>query len=81
MKSVQKWSSHLKDPKERREFEALVLSANAVLTRLSNMLETKTIEPKKPDYEKAAWPYFQADSNGYNRALEEIKQLLPLTSE
>jgi hypothetical protein len=28
------------------------------------------------NYKKAAWPYFQADSVGYQRALEEVINLI-----
>jgi len=81
MKLLQQWASHLKDPKEKEEFKALVLSTNAVRSRLSDIIEKMKEKPKKADYTVGSWAYLQADSNGYNRALEEVQKFLGVEEE
>lgn len=43
---------------------------------MEDVLSKKIVKPKKVDYEKASWPYYSADTNGYNRAVEEILKLM-----
>ena len=40
---------------------------------LSQLLEERT---SVPDYDCPSWSHKQADQNGYNRAIREIKQLI-----
>tara|TARA_R110000803_G_scaffold118188_1_gene186600 strand:+ start:4938 stop:5069 length:132 start_codon:yes stop_codon:yes gene_type:complete len=35
-------------------------------------------ENNKENYSKASWAYYQADQNGYQRALKEIISILPV---
>jgi hypothetical protein len=39
------------------------------------------MESKSSDYDSPSWAYKQADQNGYNRALNDIIQLLNLKEE
>lgn len=50
--------------------------ARPTLDRLASILLSKMVKPKFSDYEKAAWPYFRADADGYNRALTEVLELI-----
>ncbi len=80
-KSLQTWASHLKDKEESESFKQLVSGSRAVLDRLNDMIEKKKKESKSEDYENASWPFFRADSDGYNRALSEVQGLLSLTKD
>lgn len=43
---------------------------------LDTILKTKIKKSVETDYNNSAWPYKQADMNGYNRAIEEVIKLL-----
>lgn len=63
----------------RKKLEDSIRHSTVALDRLREILEGKlqavnTTSPK--DYDKAAWPYYQADKNGEKRALEDILKLL-----
>lgn len=59
-----------------REHKDTFLGAKNFREVLTDILEGRKKSPKATDYEIASWPYFQADQNGYNRALEDIMNLL-----
>lgn len=77
------WTRHLPDDGSdtKDNFRAYLLAANTIFERLDEILSEMTKESVKADYDKAAWAYYAADQAGYNRALKEIRHLLPLTSE
>jgi len=77
--SVQ-WTANIKDKKEKEEFVKYVHGSSGVLERLEDILDSKVnaSRPTLKDYELASWPYYEADRNGYNRALEEILELITL---
>jgi hypothetical protein len=72
------WTSHLKKEEERDNFREYVLGANSLWDRLGIMLKEKLPKSKEADYENAAWAYYQADQNGYERALREVLAILPI---
>ena len=43
---------------------------------LETIIKKKHKKPLKEDYESPSWPYYQADTNGYNRAVQAILALL-----
>ena len=75
------WIKHIKDPKQREEFRGYVVNSRPLLERLIDILEEriKNSEPKKTDYEQGSWPYYMADTIGYQRALKEVIRLVDIT--
>ena len=79
------WSSNL--PKEQQEeFSKRLLVAKDLFQRLSELLEVKRKDndkdrTSKSAYDKPAFSEYQADANGYARALEEVQQLLKFTKD
>lgn len=67
-----KWFKGEED-KDKRKKE--VLSFNRAFTELNDLLE---FEEHTPDYTISSWSHKQADQNGYNRAMREVKSLLNL---
>ena len=65
--------------KGREKVKQDIALAHNAFERLSGILTKKLRKSSTPDYDKASWPYFQADSNGYNRALEEVLKLIEET--
>ena len=74
-------------PKEQQEeFRKRLLIAKDLFLRLSELLEVKSKDNEKARisksaYDKPAFSEYQADANGYARALEEVQQLLKFTKE
>lgn len=79
------WISGL--PKDKQEeFSKRLLIAKDLFLRLSELIEIKNKDNNKArisksSYDKPAFSEYQADANGYARALEEIQQLLKFTKE
>lgn len=76
-----RWHQHISGVEDKKQFKESVLNSKFVLDRLSeicyNMLE-EAGKSSKDDYKLAAWPYYQADKLGYQRALKDIIELLQL---
>lgn len=74
------WTKHAKDQKETEAVKDLVSNSKRLL-KLFDVIVTKRIENayrnslKQSNY-GAGWPYKQAETNGYVRALTEIKDLV-----
>lgn len=65
-----------KDEMER-EFKSSSLLRERLTTILNEKLRVKNAEMRNDtEYEKASWPYLQADSRGYERALYEVISLI-----
>ena len=75
-----KWSSHLKDAKERKSFEEYVSNCNTILERLTDIVSSRIdeLEVPKPDYDSPSWGFKQADRIGQVRAYKEILKLTQL---
>lgn len=43
---------------------------------LAAILKSKVVEPSIKDYQKASWPFYRADADGYNRAISDILKLI-----
>jgi len=74
-------SSHLQG-EDKKEFEARVVENKIILDRLLDLIAKKDNDAQKrklkPDYSIPAWAEHQADTIGYQRALEEMKDLLTI---
>ncbi len=72
-----KWLSHLKSQAEKEKLKRSILSVPDVWERLESLCVEKRRVNEVPDYNCPSWAYKQADMNGYNRALNEILELIP----
>ena len=72
------WLSHLKEEEDRKKFKEYILNSTSLWERLGAILADKIPESTKENYSKGSWAYYQADQNGYNRALKEIISILPV---
>lgn len=75
------WTQHLKTPEERAKFRQTVQNSRFVLDRLIEIcynIKDEAAKSSKDDYKLTAWPYYQADKLGYQRALTEIIEILQL---
>ena len=74
------WGSHIEDAEERDDFIKYVKNSSSLLDRMTDIL-TKKIEAAdatrllKKNFDMASWAYDQADTNGYIRALKEIRAI------
>ena len=79
------WVSHL--PKEKQEeFSKRLLVSKDLFKRLTELLDTMSKDNiksrvDKNSYDKPAWSEFQADANGFERAIMQVQQLLKFTKE
>jgi hypothetical protein len=74
------WTKHLRDPKDKERFSSAVIGAKLVLERQTEIIEdleraATESSLSKASYDSPSWAYKAADTNGYLRALQEIKQL------
>lgn len=76
-----KWTSHLKDPEEKKEFKEGVLRSEWLLERIVEYCEGKIEhnKPGKPNYENGSWSHEMADHIGYERALQDIIDFCTIT--
>jgi|TARA_R110002051_G_scaffold18015_3_gene51991 hypothetical protein len=74
------WTKHLKEKKEREDFEAYLKNTRQIFEVMTSLIEDQLSKMKTTDqdYEKAAWPYLQADRQGQIRAYNYIKELIDL---
>ncbi len=77
------WVSNLEDEDLIKEFEQSMRteSTKRVLTRLDELLTKKTSSAHKSQlnkdgYESPSWAYRQADLIGYERAMQEVRELI-----
>jgi len=77
------WTKHIKDPKERKEFEGYVRNSSTLLEVLNKIIEDKIdrLDCPLPDYNEHGWAYKQADRHGELRALRFMSDLTNLTKE
>ena len=71
------WVRGIKDEREKEELYAQYKAAAPVLKRLTEILtaklkESEAHQKKTTNFVLPHWPAFQADCNGYQRALEEV---------
>ncbi len=81
-----KWISHLETEDEKEEFRKRLRISKDLFHRLKVLIEVMNKDNTKArvslsSYDKPAWSEFQADSNGYERALTEVLNYLNFTTE
>ena len=69
------WFNGTKKEDRDRVKQDVALAHNA-FKRLSGILRSKLKDNLVQDYDKASWPFNQADTLGYNRALTEVLKLI-----
>ena len=72
------WFKGTKRDDRDRVKQDVALARNAFDT-LGSILKSKIKDNSSQDYDKASWPFLQADNNGYNRALTEVLKLIKET--
>ena len=75
--------SHLKDKDESESLRKRIIANNDLYERPVDLIDIYIKDARKKQlelgsYDSPAWSERQADLNGYQRALEEIKQLLTI---
>ena len=73
------WTTHLKDPDQRKEFELVVRNSSLALGRLKDIfkdMDTAAMNVKFTDYDSPSWSHKQADYNGYRRCIRDLMTLL-----
>lgn len=78
--------THLKVKSDKEEFLSRLRGNKDLFRRLKDLLDTLNETNKKgrislQAYDKPSWSEFQADSNGYERALTEVLSLLKFTKD
>ena len=86
MKMSSRWIKHCRTDEERKEVIACLASAKPAFDLLYSLVEQEKasnykIAKNKEAYEKASWPFMQADANGEERAYNSILKLLTITYE
>jgi len=67
------------DKEAREKVKQDIGLARNAFERLTGILSSRMKDSAVKDYNKAAWPFLQADTNGYNRALTEVLKLIKET--
>lgn len=75
-----KWLAGLSD-QEKEDVKTSIQAAKPAFKKLTKLLkdkydENRTSQLKRDTYDKAQWPFFQADCNGYQRAIQEMINLI-----
>ena len=81
-----RWTSHLKDENNIREFKRLIYSSKEVLDRLKDIIEEDEAsltrsEMNPKTYENGSWSHLQAHKNGIRQYLCQIKTLIDLDQQ
>ncbi len=67
-----RWTKNLKGTEKTKRVEEVKSYRNA----FQSLTEILDEEVSTPDYNCPSWAHKQADQNGYNRAIREIKKLV-----
>lgn len=75
------WTSDIEDTVGKDKFSSRLKENRDLFERLSVLLQKKNEENTRKristaSFEKPAWSEYQADSNGYERALTEVLSLI-----
>lgn len=80
MKAV--WLKDCKTKEDKEKVKQAILSSQESLSRLQKILEPMLREtPPQADYDSPSWAYKQADRIGYNRALNQVLDIINLDKE
>lgn len=80
------WTTNLTDEEQKEEFQKRLLQNVDLFRRLAEIVNDKVrgnsrSRIEKKSYEVPAWSEYQADSNGFERGMTEILELLKFTKE
>lgn len=76
------WFKECKTKEDKEEVRQSILSSRRSLDRLKEILEPMLKDtPPTADYESPSWAYKQADRIGYNRALNQVLELINLDKD
>jgi hypothetical protein len=75
------WTKHLKNAKEKEEFESLLRNSTRVLTRLREIIEEKetdlaSSQTKIEDYDSPSWAFKEAHRHGRQAELKFLKEII-----
>lgn len=81
MRPSLEWTSHIKDPVKKKEFEDLLFNSTTILNRLSDVLRSKglslaRVEGNMEEYDNPSWAFKQAHVNGRKQELKTVLQLI-----
>lgn len=79
-----KWLRHVKTDKERAKVKELIGNSSSTLDILMNILQKELEEKEKSsheDYKIPNWQCYQADRNGYKRAIKSFLHLLTIKED
>lgn len=80
MKAI--WFRSCKTKEDKDALRQSIISNRASLEALEGILESMLKEaPATADYDSPSWAYKQADRIGYNRALNQVLDLINLDKE
>ena len=82
----QQWTSHIKDPNEKFDFEKSIFGSRRILDRLRQLLkeEENSLEASElsvASFDSPNWAYKQAYKNGYRSCLNVLKKLIDLDQQ
>ena len=76
------WFRECKTKEDKDRVRQTLLSNRESLLRLESILESMLKEtPSQTDYDSPSWAYKQADRIGYNRALNQVLDLINLDNK
>ena len=76
------WLKQCKTKEEKDKVRQTVLANQESLLRLEVILESLLKDtPSSADYDSPSWAYKQADRIGYNRALNQVLDIINLDKE
>ena len=80
------WTSHLKDPIEKEQFDASYHSSETVLNRLVELLDSKIAEIDRSNltlkqYQNPNWACETAHKNGMLSAYQAVKDLVTIKDQ
>lgn len=81
-----RWTSHLKDPHEKKRFQDTVIASKPVLDHLRGLLEEMECDLDRAEfnpknYDTPNWDYRQADNIGYRRCLRYLQKFIDLDKQ
>ncbi len=76
------WFKECKSKEDKEKVKQVLFSNRESLLRLESILESMLKEtPSSADYDSPSWAYKQADRIGYNRALNQVLDIINLDKE
>lgn len=81
-----KWTSNIRDPNIKEQFEGSLKSAKPVLDRLTDILREDlsalhSMEESITQYVGGDWAYKQAHTNGFKACLRKVIKLIDLDKQ